>query len=162
MVVGYSHVVGHSVSLPAGVVAASAGGRELTAVDDVACFGGGIDVGDNDALRSAVERAVDQALRVLVDPHHWRQSPKVASACQVAEIGGVDACVFAFEPYGVDAVCVCDWSEDVDVVGVGESDYGGCHFAGVYFVFYAIGSELHVSVGLSVGRGRLWIPVCRV
>ena len=85
-------------------------------------FGRGVDVGDGDGLGSAVECAVDQALGIFVDPDHWGQSPEVAGARQVAEIGVIDSGVLAFKPYGVDAICVRDGAEIVDVVGVGEAD----------------------------------------
>ena len=42
-------------------------------------------------------------------------------------------------------VCVRDWAERVDVVGVGKSNHGRRHLASGQFVFYAIRSELHVT-----------------
>jgi len=123
VVVGQLHVVWYAVPLSTGVVSSPADGRELPAEDDVLRFCGGIDVGDGDRLGSAIECAVDQSLRIFIDPDHRSQTPEVAGARQVTEIGVIDAGMLSLQPYRVDTVCVRDRAKSVDVVGVGEADY---------------------------------------
>ena len=118
VVVGFEHVVGDAVALSAGVCAAFSDGWEFAAIDDVAGFGGVVDMRDDDALCAAVEGAVYQSLGVGVDADYWRYPPEVACAGEVAQVGRIDSGVLSFEPYSGDVVSGGDWSESVDVVRV--------------------------------------------
>ena len=93
-----------------------------------------IHVRHDDGLRAAVERAVDQALLVAVDAYDRGHAPDVARPGQVAEIGGIDAAVFAFEPHAVES----DGTEGVDVVGVGEPADDERRLAGLEFATDAV------------------------
>ena len=115
-VIGAREIVANPVALAAGEQPALAEGRELAAGNDVLRVCAGIHVGYDDGLRPAIQRSVDQALLVAVDPNHRSHAPDVARAGQVAKIGSIDTSVFAFEPNPVEP---CR-TECIDVVGMGK------------------------------------------
>ncbi len=98
LVVGGLEVVLHPEALAAREHAALADGRELRGLDGRLGLGPRIDVGHHDALRAAIERAVDRGVVVVHHAHDRGLAPEIAGPREVAEVGVVDTAVLAFEP----------------------------------------------------------------
>ena len=123
------HEVGNAETLSTGVAAALADGWELATVDDVLSLCGVVDVGHDDALGTAVQSSIDQALVVVIDPANGCEPPEVAGAGEVSEFGCVNPSVLTFQPDAVEAMIDGDGAERVDVVGMRHSTDDGCDLA---------------------------------
>ena len=94
---------------------------------------------DHDALRAAIERAVDGRVIVVHHADDRRLAPEIARARQVAEVGVVDAAVLALQPDAVDV----EGAELIDQVGfVGAGD-DRRDLAGRELVLDAIRADVH-------------------